>query len=259
MKEFLTSPEVRVSLHGSKVTNPKDNFNFEFDIDGGVLELVPVPSRKAYIIFLPELQHHIQRHCCLLKKPVKFTIWQNLGEKLLWVCFGSGTCGYFLNFTAFPEDLKKPSQTQLKRWCWICSLHLPTMKKQHLSRMEWLYVVLQGLSFVLRLVLSSSRVSRRWPLHPHHNHKVWAKNGQGLFSLTLPTLTSSNQLPFTLESPSIYSLQGYQCADQPEVKLQVSPTHPNYTRRARLHISCMWTTSVLIQASFLRFQIWEGD
>lgn len=55
MREFLTSPEVRVSLHGSKQIQ-RTALTLNLTLMGVYWNLsVSVPSRKAYIIFLPEL------------------------------------------------------------------------------------------------------------------------------------------------------------------------------------------------------------
>lgn len=189
---------------------------------------------------------------------VNLTIWQNLGKKLWKTAVGLFWLRYMglffkLHLSQRPEEAQSNSAETVVLNLWFtsfvtnCKFCLMTTSMVPLWRSStspgW-----SGSMSCCRAVVcvaadwphcSTGRHPRRWPLHPHHNHKVWAKNWQGLFSLTLSTLTSSNQLPFTLESPSIYSLQDLEAGLNNNIFMSLG-MHKAISVQTNLNWSCKY-------------------
>lgn len=85
------------------------------------------------------------------------------------------------------------------------------------------------------------------------------KNGRGLFSLTLSTLPSSNQLPFTLESPSIYSLRDLEAGLNNNIFMS-SAMHKAIGVQTNLNRSCKHPPLTQISQEELSFmQLYVDD
>lgn len=72
VEEFLKSSEVRILLHAAKVSEPEKHLQYNFDIDGILVELTAVTVIKKGIsyLFLPEKQRQVKDHFFLYRKHV---------------------------------------------------------------------------------------------------------------------------------------------------------------------------------------------
>lgn len=181
LEEFLKSSEVRIPLHAVKIAQPELQLNYDFDIDGVLLELKSVTAIKkglAYL-FLPEKHRLVKDHFFLYRKHVDLPKLSKKGfqalKNICGVVISHLDGGYFLNLTAMPKDPLNPSPSLLSKGRFreismeavnevslVFQEHLqkigeedtmrPTIQKQCLSNTSKFEVLFQDLKFVLGLL-----------------------------------------------------------------------------------------------------------
>lgn len=116
VKDFLHSSDVRIPLHAAKVLDPSQYMDYNFDIDGIVVELQSVTAIKSGLayLFLPDVRkERLKNHYFLYRKHVNMQQYSKKGLHVLKSCcgvvLGHMDGGYFLNLTAMAKDIKNPT------------------------------------------------------------------------------------------------------------------------------------------------------
>lgn len=113
VEEFLLS-DTHIPLHASSISMSRLFVDYNFDIDGIVIELNELTAIKSGVnyIFLPE-RLKVRNHYFLLRKYVDLAAFSAKGRKALQNCCGIVLShldgGLYLNLTALPKDKAKPS------------------------------------------------------------------------------------------------------------------------------------------------------